>query len=58
MRVTPKWQDWAVKMTSLRLQNMLQHLKDQREIFGSLDEVDELLLKVLSAEVDRRHARG
>lgn len=55
MRVTQKWVDWAARLTAVRLRQLIQQLDDQVAMFGQLDEVDSVMLKALSAEIERRY---
>jgi len=55
MRITPKWLEWAAKMTAVRLAIMVQQLDDQLAMFGVLDDVDALMFKVLKAEQEKRY---
>ena len=55
MRVTQKWTDWATRLTAVRLRQLIQQLDDQMAMFGQLDEVDSVMLKALSAEIERRY---
>lgn len=55
MRITPKWLEWAAKMTAVRLTQMIQHLDDQLVMFGVLDEVDAFMFKILKQEQEKRY---
>jgi len=57
MKVTPKWVAWASRMTGVRLHIMEQQILEQANLFGKLEEVDELMLKVVRSELTYRAAQ-
>ena len=55
MRPTFRWQEWAADLGEVRLRQTVQQIQDHLYRTGALTEVDELMLKLCTAELERRY---
>jgi hypothetical protein len=57
MRVTAAWKEWASDLSAQRLRDLKDAIETHHSVTGSLTDPDQMLLKLLTQEIETRYGK-